>query len=217
MWKWRDSQIFFKHPLFTQEIIEGQWLSWGGSVSFSCNEDLNTCSPNKIRSRCTLGCFSWSKNSPNITFHHFALPFYTSLAVSFLLYCRMISSTATAPYITYWHASIQMKRESEEERDLKVLLSNHGGKSFPNTPSQLTRWLQWISSQKIQFNSVAQAYPTLCDPKNYSTPGLPVHHQFLEFTQTHVHRVGGAFQRSHRLSSPSLLAFNLSQQQGLFQ
>ena len=55
----------------------------------------------------------------------------------------------------------------------------------------------------IQFSSVAQLCPTLCDPMDCSTPGLPVHHQFLEFTQTHVHWVGDAIQPSHSLSSPS--------------
>ena len=68
-----------------------------------------------------------------------------------------------------------------------------------------------------QFSSVTQSCPTLCDPMNYSTPGLPVHHQLLEFTQTHVHQVGDAIQPSLPLSSPSPLAFNLSQHQGLFQ
>ena len=68
----------------------------------------------------------------------------------------------------------------------------------------------------IQFGSVAQSCLTLCDPMDCSTPGLPVHHQLPEFTQTHVHRVGDAIQPSH-LSSLSPPAFNLSQHQGLFQ
>ena len=68
----------------------------------------------------------------------------------------------------------------------------------------------------IQFSSVAQSCPTLCDPMNHSTPGLPVHHQLLEFTQTHVYWVGDAIQPSHPLLSPSL-AFNLAHHQGLFQ
>ena len=55
----------------------------------------------------------------------------------------------------------------------------------------------------VQFSSVAQSYPTLCDPMNCSTPGLPVHHQLPEFTQTHVHRMGDAIQPSHPLLSPS--------------
>ena len=64
---------------------------------------------------------------------------------------------------------------------------------------------------------VAQSCLTLCDPMNRSMPGLPVHHQLPEFTQTHIHRVGDAIQQSHHLSSPSPPAFNLSQHQGLFQ
>ena len=56
---------------------------------------------------------------------------------------------------------------------------------------------------KMQFSSVAQSCPTLCDPMNHSTPGLPAHHQLLEFTQTHAHRVGDAIQPSHPLSLPS--------------
>ena len=68
-----------------------------------------------------------------------------------------------------------------------------------------------------QFSSVTQSCLTPCDPINRSTPGLPVHHQLPEFTQTHVHWVGDAIQPSHPLSSPSPPAFNLSQHQGLFQ
>ena len=69
----------------------------------------------------------------------------------------------------------------------------------------------------LQFRSVAQSCPTLCDPMNRSTLGLPVHHQLLEFIQTHVHRVSDAIQPSHPLSSPSPPAPNPSQHQGLFQ
>ena len=69
----------------------------------------------------------------------------------------------------------------------------------------------------VQFSSVAQSCPTLCDPMNRSTPGLPVHHQLPEFTQTHVHRVSDAIQPSHPLSSPSPPAPNPSQHQSLFQ
>ena len=69
----------------------------------------------------------------------------------------------------------------------------------------------------VQFSSVAQLCPTLCDPMNRSMPGLPVHHQLLEFTQAHVHRVGDAIQPSHPLSSPSPPTPNPSQYWGLFQ
>ena len=68
----------------------------------------------------------------------------------------------------------------------------------------------------VQFSSVAQSCPTLCDPMNHSTPGLPVYHQLLESTQTHVHCVSDAIQPSHPLSSPSPPALNLFQHQGLF-
>ena len=68
----------------------------------------------------------------------------------------------------------------------------------------------------VQFSSVAQSCPTLYDPMNCSMPGLPVQHQFLELTQTHVHCVSDAIQPSHPLSSPSHLALNLSNHQGLF-
>ena len=71
------------------------------------------------------------------------------------------------------------------------------------------------SFSSVQFSCSVMV--TLCDPMNYSTPGLPVHHQLLEFTQTHAHRVGDAIQPSHPLSSPSPPASNPSQHQGLFQ
>ena len=69
----------------------------------------------------------------------------------------------------------------------------------------------------VQFSSVTQSCPTLCDPMNRSTPGLPVHHQLPEFTQTHVHRVSDAIQPSHPPLSPSPPAPNPSQYQSLFQ
>ena len=72
-------------------------------------------------------------------------------------------------------------------------------------------------SFSVQFSSVAQSCLTLCDPMNRSMPGLPVHHQLPEFTQTHVHWVGDAIQPSHPLSSPSPPAPNPSQHQSLFQ
>ena len=62
-----------------------------------------------------------------------------------------------------------------------------------------------VACSSVQFKSVTQSCPTLCDPMNCSTPGLPVHPQLPEFTQTHVHRVSDAIQPSHPLSSPFLL------------
>src|SRR5574340_833510 len=77
--------------------------------------------------------------------------------------------------------------------------------------------IYYICVSSVQFSSVAHSYPTLCDLMNRSTPGLPVHHQLPEFTQTHIHQVRDAIQPSHPLSSPSAPAPNPSQHQGLFQ
>ena len=81
----------------------------------------------------------------------------------------------------------------------------------------ITFLIQILMGGEYQFSSVAQSCLTLCDPMNHSTPGLPVYHQLLEFTQTHVHRVGDAIQPSHPLSSPSPPAPSPSQHPGLFQ
>ena len=105
-----------------------------------------------------------------------------------------------------------------------VMPPNHHPLSFPSQLNHdiifLFLPLSKFSSVKtasIQFSSVPQSCPTLCDPMNHSTPGLPVYHHLLEFTQTHVHRVSYAIQPSHPLSSPSPPAPNPSQHQSLFQ
>ena len=81
-----------------------------------------------------------------------------------------------------------------------------------NTYKDIHAWMKnWIKfTWKVSFSSVAQLCPTLCYPMNRSMPGLPVHHQIPESTQTHVHWVGDAIQISHSLSSPSPPALNLS-------
>ena len=73
-----------------------------------------------------------------------------------------------------------------------------------------------VMSDSYQFSSIAQSCPILCDPRNCSMPGFPVHHQLSEIAQTYVHRVANAIQPSYPLSSPSSLAFSVSQHQGLF-
>ena len=80
-----------------------------------------------------------------------------------------------------------------------------------------TIWATREALSSVQFSSVAQLCPTLCDPMNCSTPGIPVHHQLPEFIQIHVHQVSDAIQPSHPLSSPSPPALNPSQNQSLFQ
>ena len=86
-----------------------------------------------------------------------------------------------------------------------ILSSRYIGNNFlsPRCPS-------------VQFSSVTLSCSTLCDPMDCSMPGFPVHHQFPELAQTHVHQVSDAIQPSHPLSSPSSSAFSLSQDQGLF-
>ena len=84
---------------------------------------------------------------------------------------------------------------------------------------RLGAWIpeETLQFSSVQFSSVAQLCPTLCNPMNRSTPGLPVHHQLLESTQAHVHWVGDAIQPSHPLSSTSPPSLKLSQHQGSFQ
>ena len=120
---------------------------------------------------------------------------------------------------------------------IDVLHSTRGGNSYewvaisfseylphsgnkPTYPALQVDSLHWAQGKiyiYIYIRSVTQSCPTLCDPMNHSTPGLPVHHQLLEFTQTHVHRVSDAIQPSLPLSSPSPPAPNPSQHQSLFQ
>ena len=100
--------------------------------------------------------------------------------------------------------NIKLNRKPQLHNHLMSIL--HQNRSFES-----------IQFSSVQFISVAQSCLTLCDPMNGSTPGFPVHHQFPEFTQTHVHRVCGAIQPSHPLSSPSPPASNPSQHQSLFQ
>ena len=92
-------------------------------------------------------------------------------------------------------------------------------KAYLKSDGRIFKVLKMLSYNfsSVQFSSVAQSCPTLCDTMNHSMPGLPVHHQLPEFTQTHIHRVSDAIQPSHPLSSPSPPAPNPSQHQSLFQ
>ena len=102
---------------------------------------------------------------------------------------------------------------------LYVSLARNASQARLQTNDQRRRMngLSLLAKIGLSFSSVAQSCPTLCDPMNHSTPGLPVHHQLPEFTQTHIHRVSDAIQPSHSLSSPSSPAPNPSQHQSLFQ
>ena len=103
-------------------------------------------------------------------------------------------------------------KKKREENQINNIRNEKGEVTVDNAE------IQWIIRDYYeQFSSVAQSCLTLCEPMDYSMPGLPVHHQLLESTQTHVHWVRDAIQPSHSLFSPSSPAFNLSQHQGLFQ
>ena len=110
-------------------------------------------------------------------------------------------------------AAILLDAESTEIR--KVAKRVEISYNFASDRLGLKQGYELFSS--VQFSSVTQSCPPLCYSMNRSTPGLPVHHQLPEFTQTHVHRVSDAIQPSHSLSSPSPPAPNPSQHQSLFQ
>ena len=109
--------------------------------------------------------------------------------------------------------ALPFSRGSSQPRDRTQIFCIAGG--FFTSWATREALNVWFSS--VQFSSVAQSCPTLCNPMNHSRPDFPVHHQFPEFTQTHVHGVSDAIQPSHPLSSPSPPAPNPSQHQSLFQ
>ena len=145
--------------------------------------------------------------------------------------CSGIAGTdvhSLCPEVLDWALSLRALSGSKSLLALSILSSGpvlrappmieFSGRDAAWKWSQGKNWLvgRMISRIQVQFSSVAQSCLTLCDPMNCGTPGLTVHYQLLEFTQTHVHSVGDAIQSSHPLSSPSPPAFNISQHQGLF-
>ena len=120
------------------------------------------------------------------------------------------------PYIPKLNKQLVQNHIPDGLNNLTFLVISNNIRREANIFSLLTPSLYFTFSS-VQFSSVAQSCPTLCDPMKHSTPGLPVHHQFLEFTQTHVHRGSDAIQPSHPLSSSSPPAPNASQHQSLFQ
>ena len=112
---------------------------------------------------------------------------------------------------------ITLMAESEEElKSLLMRMKEESEKAGLKLNILKTKIMASSHISSVQFSSVTQSCLTLRDPMNRSTPGLPVHHQLPEFTQTHVHRVSDAIQPSHPLSSPSPPAPNPSQHQSLF-
>ena len=144
---------------------------------------------------------SWIKACPDkrdpreLSFHHVK---DTKCCQSATQERALTNSTMLAP--SFWTSSLQ-----NFEKKNSVIYK----------PLSLWQFVtaSWTSSVQLSISVVSNS----CDPMNLSTPGLPVHHQFPESTQTHVHRVGDAIQPSHPLSSRSPATPNPSQQQGLFQ
>ena len=134
-------------------------------------------------------------------------------------YLRVICITNTLKYSVppcklklFWRQCQFVVHKGKTEKEMLCATENDA--LLCKTLLHLCYWHP--CGRSVQFISVIQLCPTLCNPMNCSTPGLPVHHQLLESTQTHVHWVADAIWPSPPLSSPSLPALNLSQHQGLF-
>jgi len=119
--------------------------------------------------------------------------------------------------LSYMDDTTLMAESKEELKSLLIRVKEESEKAGLQLNIQKTKIVPSSPISSVPFSSVTQLCPTLCDPMNRSTPGLPVHHQLLEFTQPHVHRVSDAIQPSHPLLSPSPPAPNPSQHQSLFQ
>ena len=143
--------------------------------------------------------------------------------VAFLRVLPWARPSVSMSFLGFWLQSDDILGIHQKGNLPRRVLWTFGGNSLRNDSDdgQFNR-SSWKSDSSphplhpVQFSWVAQLSPTLCDPMNRSTPGLPVHHQFPESTQTHVHCVGDAIQPSHPLLSPSPPTLNLSQHQGLF-
>ena len=152
---------------------------------------------------------------PSVPLYLIVACMHAKLLLSWLIVCQPMDCSPLGSPV---HGILQVRILEWEDNSFSR------GSSWPRYQIQVS-WqiLYHLSHQgspivaSVQFSSVAQSGPTLCDPMNRSTPDLPVHHQLPKFTQTHVHQVSDAIQPSHPLSSPSPPALNPSQHQSLFQ
>ena len=119
--------------------------------------------------------------------------------------------------LRYANDTTLMTESEEELKSLLMKVKEESEKVGLKLNIQKTKIMASDPIRSDQIRSVAQSCPIVCNPMNCSTPGLPVHPQLPEFTETHVHQVSDAIQPSHPLSSPSPLAPNPSQHQSLFQ
>ena len=135
--------------------------------------------------------------------------------------CCQLSTPESGGSLIYWVKKIKVMRIpkitlSIITKDIHSLSKSKPGPMMSLQANEKSLRMSSLSTCDKWFSSIAQSCPTLCNPMDCSTPGLPLHHQIPEFIQTHVHWVGDAIQPSHPLLSPSPPAFNLSQHQGLF-
>ena len=133
------------------------------------------------------------------------------LGFQMVLSCDFTFSSPCQITFRYWRLGLQHLLEgykSTSNRSTEIFILLYANTSVKNinkirfTKEKMNRENK-VKVKVTQFGSVAQSCPTLCDPMNHSTPGLPVHHQLPEFTQTHVHWVSDAIQPSHPLSTQS--------------
>ena len=179
----------------------------GGTLQFS-----------SVAQSCPTLCDPMNHSTPGLPVHH-QLPESTQTHVHRVGDAIQPSHPLSSPSLPAPNPS---QHHSSNESTLRMRWPKCWSFSFSVIPSKEISGLfsfrmDWLDLPVVQFSSVAQSCPTLCDPMNRSTPGPPVHHQLPKFTQTHVHWHSDAIQPSHPLSSPSPPAPNPSQHQSLFQ
>ena len=163
--------------------------------------------------------------TPWTTAHQASLSFTISLSLLKLMYTELVMPS-NHPVLCHPHLLLLLNfpsiRVFSNESALHIRWPKYWSFSFNISPYKeysglISFRMDLLYLHAAQFSSVAQSCPTLFDPMNRSTPGLPVHHQLPELTQTHVCQVGDGIQLSRPLLLPSPPSFNLAQHQGLFQ
>ena len=175
----------------------------GKNTGVGCHALLQGIFPTQGPNPCLLCLLHWQADSFTTSTTWKALPLKIMIQISY-------SNIYTWNLEKWYRWTYLQSRNRYIDIENKHTVTKQGKGGAMN-------WEAEINIYTVQFSSVAQSCPTLCDPMNRSTPGLLVHHQRPEFTQTHIHRVSDAIQPSHPLSSPSPPAPNPSQHQSLFQ
>ena len=152
-----------------------------------------------------LGCNL--KNYRTISVHFQGKPFNITV-----IQVYAPTSNAEEVEVERFYEDLQDLLEWTPKRDILFIIGEWNAKvGSQEIPGETGKFGLGVQNEAVQFSSVTQSNPSLCEPIDWSTPGLTVHHQLREFTQTHVHWVGDAIQPSHPLSSPSPPTFHFSQ------